>query len=1035
MRLIKFCKASTAHAKGPLNRANPRANLAFLAFLLVSSAFQADLRAQFDANLGRIVGTVYGPDKRVIPDAEVVVVGVSSGARRTVRCDGLGRFRVGSLRPGEYSVTATSPNFADATMDRIAVSVGGSVRVDLELDLERTFTQIEVSAAMIDAMLPASSNVVGNKVFNDLPINGRRFHDFALLTPGVQVSRAAGHLSFGAQRGIYTNVSVDGTDYNQAFFGGIQGGERAGSAMTLPQSAIQEFQAVTSGFTAEYGRTTSGVVNVSTKSGSNELHGDAFFQIRHPRLGMKDPFGAKVLEDLRQFGGSAGGALKRDTAFWFLAVERQSSMSPRYVEFPLLDGADRSRGPEAFDYFQSLEEPFEATNDAIALTPRMDYQFSDGSQFMVRYNYSYAVGVNAISIGDPKHPRTTQALSNNGTEEGSVHFLTSQLTSVLTPNLVNQLRFTVTREQRPRSANSEEPSVSTTLGGFGTRSFLPTIETDVRPLVKNSLIVHTGSHDLKLGGEADRVWVDDLFGYNQFGSFRLFTSDPDEIIDILTPGGRIPNRFDAPGLFFRQIGNTIGTQSLGHGAIYVQDSWRAAPGLTLDLGFRWEGQFNQDPWVGNDLLFDRVRANDFPFGQVDPAIIPDSLGQWMPRAGFAYSPSDLSGRLVVRGSAGVFYGVTPPVFMNAATKSFRDPPFNLSVALPTSGGTVYQQFLAAGIDLNQYPLADLPVFSREDVAVVLDGDPYLGAAPSAVHRDFRNPRSIKYNLAVEYGLTGNMVAGLQWMRHLTSQLHGHRNYNLPPSEVRPEDPARIPFYDIGNRPAPLLGPVFVTESIGRADYHGVTANWKYRGERVQLVAHYTYARAYSSDINEGYFWGPLYTDQAHPEDAYGPSDLDLRHQLTAHAVLRIPGGFTWSAILRAASGPPFSPAAGRDLNGDRLSADRALEAPGRYFGRNSFRNRGMRNVDMRLLRQFAVTDTSRIELSLELFNALDFDNVEYGRFNRIYGPGLDLSTGAQVGPNPSFRRLRADDGTYDRNNAQVFGMGPFQVQVGVRFFF
>ena len=91
------------------------------------------------------------------------------------------------------------------------VSVGGSVRVELELDLERTFTEIDVTAAMIDAMLPASSNVVGSRVFNDLPINGRRFHDFALLTPGVQVSRAAGHLSFGAQRGIYTNVSVDGT--------------------------------------------------------------------------------------------------------------------------------------------------------------------------------------------------------------------------------------------------------------------------------------------------------------------------------------------------------------------------------------------------------------------------------------------------------------------------------------------------------------------------------------------------------------------------------------------------------------------------------------------------------------------------------------------------------------------------------------------------------------------------------------------------------------------------------------------------------
>ncbi len=1008
---------------------------AFLIAHLVPGAFLGDLRAQFDANLGRIVGQVTGPDGRVIPEAEVVVVATGSGAQRSVRSDSVGRFQVGSLRPGEYAVTATTVDFAPATADKIVVSVGGAVRVDLELDLERKFTEIEVTAAMIDAMLPTSSNVVGSKVFNDLPINGRRFHDFALLTPGVQVSRAAGHLSFGAQRGIYTNVTVDGTDYNQAFFGGIQGGERAGAAMTVPQSSIQEFQAVTSGFTAEYGRTTSGVVNVSTKSGSNDLHGDAFFQIRHPRLGLTDPFGAKVLEDLRQFGGAAGGAFKRDVAFWFFAIERQQSASPRYVEFPLLDVADRSRGPEAYDYFQSLEEPFESTNDAVALTPRADYQFRDGSQFMVRYNYSYGEGVNAISIGDPKHPRTVKALSNNGTEQDSVHFLTGQLTSLLTPNLVNQLRLTVTREQRPRAGNSERPGVSTALGDFGTRSYLPTIETDVRPLVNNSLILHAGSHDIKVGGEFDRIWIDDVFGYNQYGSFLLFTSDPDEILDILTPGGRIANRFDAPGLYFRQMGNTIGTQSLGHGALYVQDSWKAAPGLTLDLGFRWEGQFNQAPLLGNDLLVDRVRAADFPVGSLDPTFIPDSTRQWMPRVGFAYSPPKLSGRFVLRGSAGVFYAVTPPVFLNAATKAFRDPPFNISVTLPTSQGTVYRQFQAAGIDLNQYSLADLPIFSREDVATVLDGDPFFGAAPTIAHSEFRNPRSVKYSLAAEYGLTGRMVAGLEWMRHQTSSLHGQRDFNLPVSVVRPDDPAQIPFYDAGMRPAQRLGPVFGIESIGRANYHGVTANWKYRGDRMQLVAHYTYARAYSSDINEGYFWGPLYTDQARPEDAYGPSDLDLRHQLTAHAVLRIPGGLTWSAILRAASGPPLSPVAGSDLNGDQLASDRALEAPGRYFGRNGFRNRGMRNVDMRLLRQFAVSDRSRLELSVELFNALNFDNVEFGMFNRIYGPGLDLSTGSPIGPDPSFLRLRADDGSYDRNNAQVFGAGPFQVQLGVRFYF
>ena len=1018
-----------------MSRRAPIAAACLVAALAVPGTIVTQLRAQFDANLGRIVGVVTGPDGRGIPGSEIEVLGAGSGIRRTVESDATGRYQVGSLRPGEYSVTARSADFAPTTAGNIFVRVGSAVQIDLALDLEQTFTEIEVTAAMIDAMLPVSSNVVGSKVFNDLPINGRRFHDFALLTPGVQVSRAAGHLSFGAQRGIYTNVSVDGTDYNQAFFGGIQGGERAGAAMTLPQSAIQEFQAVTSGFTAEYGRTTSGIVNVSTKSGSNELHGDAFFQVRHPRLGLTDPFGAKVLEDLRQFGGSAGGALKRDVAFWFFAIERQNSASPRYVEFPLLDVADRSRGPEAFDYFESLEEPFDATNDAIALTPRADYQFKGGSQFMTRYNYSNGEGVNSVSIGDPKHPRTTEALSNNGTEQNSIHFLTTQLTSILGPNLVNQLRFTVTREQRPRSANAARPGVSTALGAFGTKSYLPTIETDVRPLVNSTLMVHAGSHDIKLGGEFDRVMIDDVFGYDQFGSFILFSSDPDEILDILTPGGRIANRFDAPGLYLRQMGNTVGLQALAHGSVYAQDSWRALPGLTLDLGFRWEGQFNQDPRVGNDPLIERLRSGNYPFGRLDPTFLPDSARQWMPRLGFAYSPPGLAGRFVLRGSAGVFYAVTPPVFINHATKAFRDPPFALSVALPTFAPTVYGQFLSAGIDLNQYPLGQLPVFSQQEIAAVLDGDPLLGASPSVVHADFRNPRSVKFNLAMEYGLTDKMVAGFQWMRHRTSRLHGSRDYNLPVSFVRPDDPAQIPFYDVEHRPAPRLGPVQVTESIGRANYDGATATWKYRGNRTELVAHYTYARAYSSDVNEGYFWEPLYTDHALPENGYGPSDLDMRHQLTAHAVLQLPKGLIWSAILRTTSGPPLNPAAGQDLNGDRFAFDRALEAPGRYLGRNSFRNRGMRNLDMRVLRQFPLSETSRLEISVELFNALNFDNVEFGGFNRVYGPGLDLATGASTGPNPSFGRLRSSDGSYDRNNSQVYGTGPFQVQLGARFFF
>ena len=1000
-----------------------------------AASIPAALEAQFDAHLGRIVGEVRGPDGLLVPEADVVVRSAQSGMRRSARSDGLGRFQFGSLRPGQYSVTATAAGFAPSTVDRITVSVGGAVRTVIPLALGETFTEIEVSAALLDALLPATSNVVGSKVFSDLPINGRRFHDFALLTPGVQVSRAAGHLSFGAQRGIYTNVSVDGTDYNQAFFGGIQGGERAGSAMTLPQSAIQEFQAITSGFTAEYGRTTSGVVNVSTKSGSNELHGDAFFQVRDPRLGATDPFGAKVLERLRQFGGSAGGPLLRSRAFWFAAVERQLSTSPRYVEFPQLDEANRAAGPEAYDLFASLEEPFNSTNDAIAFTPRVDYQFGNGSQLMARYNYSFGEGVNAISIGDPKHARTTDALGNNGVEQDEIHYLTTQLTSLLSPSTVNQLRFTVTQEQRPRLANGNDPNISTSIGQFGARNWLTTVETDIRPTITNSLMVNSGAHAFKVGAHLDRVWIDDMYGSNQRGRFIVFSSDPNEILDMLTPGGRIANRFDGPGVYLRQIGNMLGVQELGHAAVYAQDSWNVASGLTLDLGFRWEGQFNQDPQVGNDDLIDRVRDAPFPGGRLDPTYLPDSVRQWMPRVGVAYSPPRWGDRVVLRASAGVFYATTPPVFLNDPTKSYRNPPFDLTVSIPSPGKTVYRQFLDAGIDLNQYPLSGIPVLSHDEVAKVLGGDLFAGATPTVVHPAFRNPRSIKYNASAEFSLSRNVTAGIEWMRNSTAFLHGMRDYNLPRSSVRPGDPAAIPWYDLAQRPEPRLGPVVVTESIGRASYHGVSTHWKRHGDRLQVVAHYTYARAYSSDINEGYFWGPLYTDQGRPEDAWGPANLDLRHQLTAHGVMRLPRGLTWSLILRATSGPPLSPQSGLDVNGDLVNNDRALAAPGRFLGRNSFRNRGMRNVDMRLLRQFQLSENAAFELSIELFNAFNIDNVEYGAFNTIYGTGIDLGTGERTGPLDSFLRLRAADGAYDRNNTQVFGVVPLQLQLGARFRF
>ena len=188
---------------------------------------------------------------------------------------------------------ASVAGFADASVEGVILNVGTTVRADITLQIEATVSEIDVSASLIDPVQSTSDNVVSATAITNLPINGRRFQDFALLTPTVQVDRQRGQLSFVGQRGINSNVMVDGTDYNQPFFGGIRGGERSNSIITVPQSAIREFQAVAAGYTAEYGRSSGGILNATTKSGTNELHGDAFYQVRHRTLAPRTPSGRR----------------------------------------------------------------------------------------------------------------------------------------------------------------------------------------------------------------------------------------------------------------------------------------------------------------------------------------------------------------------------------------------------------------------------------------------------------------------------------------------------------------------------------------------------------------------------------------------------------------------------------------------------------------------------------------------------------------------------------------------------------------------
>ena len=1007
--------------------------------LLVLFACVCMAVAQTDAHKGRLIGVVRDPLGALVPDAAVTLVNESTGVERELNSSKTGEYRAVSLMSGLYTVRASSVGFADASIEGIALNVGTTVQADITLQIEATVSGLEVSASLIDPAQSTSDSVVSATAITNLPINGRRFQDFALLTPTVQVDRQRGQLSFVGQRGINSNVMVDGTDYNQPFFGGVRGGERSNSIITVPQSAIREFQAVTAGYTAEYGRSSGGILNATTKSGTNELHGDAFYQIRHRDLGVEDPFGEKVLETLRQSGGSIGGPIRQNRAFFFAALERQSADTPRRVEFPRLAGALRDAGPEAFDLYRRLEEPFESTNDAWAFTPRTDFHLGGSKTLVLRYNLSAATALNTSTTGNPRQSRTNRALSNNGTEQDKVHYITGQYTSLVNSALVNELRITWSREERPRLNNSASPLIQTTIGRFGARSFLPTVQHDTRLQVTEAVSISRGSHDLKLGLDLSALSAGQDFGFHQFGRFILFGSDASQHLDCLSPGGEIENRFDCSGIFLRQIGNLRTDMDQNQVAVFAQDSWRVAPRVTLNYGLRWEAQFNPEPQTSNTALLGRVQGVPLPLGRTDPAVIPDAKDQVMPRIGIAYRPLSDSTRTVIRGSFGTYHAATPLLLLSDPINNFRATPGNLSLALPTTALTVYEQFLAAGIDLNQSRLDAIPVFAVDEVQRVAGGgrDPFAGAQPITIADDYRNPRSVVFTAGIDHEVTPDLVAGADFHHVNTVNLQRNKDFNLPHPVLRPGDRALIPFVDGRARPIASLGSVTVRESSARSLYRGITVSSRYRpGKILHWDAFYTWSQTFSDDDNERSATGFSYNDPFALGADYGPANQDIQHQFTSNAVLQLPFNVVLSGIARVTSGPPINPRAGRDLNGDgSTGGDRGLTAPGVFTRRNSFRNRGMHNFDMRVTKRIHVTESAFVQFSAEFFNAFNLDNVEFGGFNTTYGTGVDLSTGTVIGPQRQFMRLRSQNGDYDRNNRQVPGVNPLQLQLGARFFF
>ncbi len=1005
------------------------------------------LLAQTDANKAQVNGLITDPNGASIAGATVKIKNTNTGLQREVKSNDAGEYRAPLLDPGVYQLSVTNPSFAESKIEGITLTVGSAARIDVRMSIQATATVVEVGAALVDVQTTSQTATVNNLAITNLPINGRRFQDFALLTPTVQVENGTrGQISFAGQRAIYSNIMLDGADYNQPFFGGIRGGERSGSIITVPQSAIQEFQVIPSGYTAEYGRSTGGVMNTITKSGGNDLHGEAFYQIRHRSLSAENPiFLVKPSETLHQYGGGFGGPVIKNKLFYFGAIESQNSNVPRQTVFAQLASFTPTADTRvAYEYYKSLEKPFTQTNRATGMTFKSDYQMNNGDRLTFRYNRSFSTEVNAVSVGGAVNPFTNSAESNEGTEKDGIHNGTMQYTKLFSANMVNDFRFTGSAEVRPRLANTDSPSLGNTIGTYGTRSFLSTTQDDKRWQFTDSLSINRGRHSFKIGADLNFLSAGQFFAFNQFGAFGFATSDIATLLRTMSANGTGGvNRFDIPAATYaRAIGNGLADFSVKQLGFFAQDSWNLNRQLKFDFGFRWEGQFNPAVTANNEAVLPLVNNVRFPLGSLAKVdSIPNSLNQFMPRFGFAYTPFSNPSRLVVRGFSGLFFGATPMLSFSGAVNNFRNPPGDVSLAIGNLPGqpTIYQSFRAAGIDLNTASLDKLPILTIAQLTTAATfaaggtaRNPFANANVLGMAADFKNPRAFQAGIGFESEVMKGLTFGTQLHYVNTANLLRNRNYNLGIPTVAATDLSRRPTF--GTRPAPTLNQITIRESSSRSLYRAATFNNQYRLKRFQFQAFYTLASTHSDDDNERDAGGFVYENSFDLKQEYNYSNLDIRHQFTSNGTLSLPLGFEVSGIFRARSGLPLNAVVGSDLNRDGNNNDRPYLTAGVPTVRNSFRNRGIANMDFRLMKNFKVVKEGvRAQFSVEFFNLFNAGNVIFAGGAGIYGPGILSTTGQPAPIDARFMRLRLADGSYDRNNTQVGS--PRQVQFAFRFFF
>ena len=983
-------------------------------FTLFLAMTAAQVWGQSAANSGQIAGQVLDPSGAVVPGLTVTARQTGTNYTRTSVTDPEGRYAIGPLPLGAYEVKI-APTGLEPEAQQVFVSLGGRAPANFKLGLAAVHQSMEVAAtgAAIEPGQTFSKSVLTDVQLRNLPSNGRRIRWMFLLTPATQIEPECGGLAISGQKGLFININVDGGDYTSTHWCG-----HVEFSPTFSLEALQEFQVLRSTFSAEFGRSTGGVVNLATKSGTNQVHGSAFYLFRNDDLTKRDPFGREQIGLGQQFGGSAGGPIQKDRTFFFIGGDFQNNTKPLQVLYSELDRQNirNTAGAQALLAI-APEAELQAISQSRSVISRLDHRLTQMHTVTARFDYTRnrvtdSSGAFILSQGigaDSLTNRSVQNASpvNDRRDLGGM----LQLNSVFSSRHVNELRFHVVNEYRPWDPGTG-PEVTVragnpiqTVGIYGPQATglsygnIGYKFSDMRYQIVDNFSIVTGAHTMKFGFDTDRVKGDTTFNPGWNGTYRF-----DSLDDFLARRPAQYTQFAGTGELSALIRQT---------AFFVQDEWRVRPGLTISPGFRYEmATLPGYPTAS-------VPQNRFPWATT----IPDDRELIAPRLGLAWDIGN-NAKTVLRAATGIFYAPpNMPLFEQAMLGNGGNPDLSSSVTI-NGAASVLGAFQSAGINLGTAPLGALPVLTGTQLgAVVAPENRIAGQNVYFFEPNFKLPRSIQFRGALEHEFARGVTASIDFTNINVARIDRVRNINLP---LPVADATGRPIFRnvAATKPYPLYGFAYLTEASARSLYRGTTAMVTVRRNRYTLDAAYTLGWSYSYDDHERGITGANYENAFDLSREYGYSNIDERQQFAGSGMVFLPFKLQAAASARFNTGRPFSALTGTDSNGDGVVRDRPI-IEGVVIKRNTFRNLGLADVDFRMQRNFTLpNEKGRLSVTAEIFNLFDNDNVEIGSAQMTYGAG-------PVSTNPDFGRIRsAATGAYLTSG--TLRTSPFQVQLGLR---